>query len=67
MEEITEKLGEKIDSVINLLYSMDLLVPPAIHLTALKCGLPELAKDLIKIHSDLGGENIWEDELKLKE
>lgn len=66
MDDTTEKLGQKIDTLINLLYAMDLPMPATIHVSALKESLPDLARDLINIHSELGGENIWEDEIKLK-
>ena len=65
-EELLERLGEKIDSLINLLYSMDLQMPATIHLEALKGSIPEVTNELIKIHSEGGGENIWDDEKKLK-
>lgn len=60
-EEALEELGQCIDTVENLMFSMKLAVNPTIHLNGLKGSLPSLRERMKKAYLALGGDDVWSD------
>lgn len=60
MEDKFEKLGQLIDSIENLVYGLELPMPPAFHVDRLKEILPEKVKELKEVFVEIVGENPWD-------
>lgn len=56
----TEKLGEAIDTVENLAIALNMPIPDAIHVQALRNSLPEVVILLKEGFIETTGENPWE-------
>jgi hypothetical protein len=60
MDEARELLGQAIDSVDNLVYSLNLPLPPQLHVESLRKLLPKEVKKLKQGFVAVTGENPWE-------
>lgn len=55
-----EKLGQAIDKLENLSYSIQLVMPDAFHVVQMKKELPKLVQELKEGFIEATGENPWE-------
>lgn len=58
-DENAEKLGKASDTIDNLIHAMQLPLPPATHLAALKASLPALRDELRKVYVSETGQDPW--------
>jgi hypothetical protein len=61
MNDNMDQIGQVSDSIENLLFSLNLPIPPELHLKALKESLPELKKKLREAVIAETGENPWDE------
>ena len=54
-----EEIAEAIDTLENLIAALQLPMPPATHLSALRQALPELHGQLKHAYLSAGGEDVW--------
>ncbi len=59
MEDKFEKLGLLIDSLDNLAHSLELPLPPQMHIEQMSKLLPEKVKELKEVFVEITGENPW--------
>lgn len=55
-----EALGVAIDRLDSIANGLNIPMPDAMHVTALKDILPDIVKDLKEAFTDLTGENPWD-------
>lgn len=60
MDDNFEKLGQLIDSLENLVWSLKLPVPAEMHITQLEQILPEKVEQFKEVYIKITGENPWE-------
>ncbi len=58
-EHALERMGQLIDQLDNIGMSMQIPMPPEIHLKALRESVPEIRSEVRAIYDQLGGEDVW--------
>jgi hypothetical protein len=60
MDNSSEKLGQAIDRVENMLFALQMPLPPTMHVEQFKASLPEIVEELKAGFVEVVGENPWE-------
>jgi len=60
-DDLGNVLADQIDTLLNLRAALDIPMPDAVHIEALKGGLPEITTHLRRIHAQLVGNDPWAD------
>ena len=55
-----EKLGQIIDRIDNLTYSLSMNLPEKMHIECMRESLPKIVKDLKDSFVEITGENPWD-------
>ncbi len=58
-EHALERMGQLIDQLDNIGLSMQIPMPPEIHLKALRESVPEIGNEVRAIYDLLGGTDVW--------
>lgn len=62
MNDKFETLGQIIDSIESLVYSLNLPLPPQMHVEQMRVALPEKVEELKSVFVEITGENPWTNE-----
>ena len=60
MNDSSEKLGQAIDSLENMLFALQMPLPATMHVEQFRNSLPEIVENLKAGFVEVVGENPWE-------